>query len=286
MRMLEGELILFNGVVYVVKGFQHPSGYVIAYPRYDLNSVPVSKTFYRSTGAEIRYWDCIDRSVPMVPVGKAVPYTPHVDSVVGEFRRLIYEYTGIDMEDIYVTGSRALGFCCGDIDLVIYCGSKCWRVYSVLRFLRETGVTKPLTGIHVLTEHSKHPDLLLSEYTVLRSHSVLQGVYKDTRYSLRIVVFRKGFSRCVMKTRVKKHYTGLIEIVEAVSPYTTPAYYRVKLCCRSRVVYMMTFRTRYTELPVGSRLYVLDGVIEESRSGVEFLVPDHGVLKPLILNAT
>ncbi len=281
-RFLEGELIVYNGIVWVVKGFQHPPGYVIAYPRYNLNTIPPSRIENSYLYMSTTYWDCLHRRLPMVPLDSILPYTPRIDSLSREFARLLTDYSDIDPEDIYYTGSRAIGFSNGDIDLVVYGATSTIRAYNTLLVLREAGVTKPLAGIHLIQEHVKHRDLSLEEYRVLRGNSVLQGVYKNTRYSIRLVPYSRGYFECLEPAKPVGLYNGAIEILEEISSYTTPAYYKVRLIDEDKTIVMTTYRIKYTELPRGLVLYVKNGVLEKTRKGLR-LVPDHGVLKPIIL---
>lgn len=112
-RFLEGELFIYKGIVWVVKGFQHPKGMIIAYPRYLYMGSRFVKT---SMCAETMYWDCILREVPVIPIEHAHLYTPQIDPLALE---LIYymKDSGIDEEHIYFTGGRAVGASEGDIDL-------------------------------------------------------------------------------------------------------------------------------------------------------------------------
>ena len=282
MRLLEGELLEYNGVVWVVKGFQHPRGYVIAYPRYNVSHIPYTRIKEYTCLVNTIYWDCIGLEVPVIPLDKVMPIPKRIyDSVAMEYKSLLANLTGIDLENIYITGSKALGLQdrFSDIDLVIYGKHESDQVYNALVYLRKTGITRSLYGLHLFREHKKHPDLTLEEYMLLRENSVLQGVYKGYRYSIRLVPFTKGYSGCLRKAEIIGWYKGTIRIIEAIKPYTTPARYIIELDNGEEAL-METYRIRYTELPIGFKGYVVGRI--EAYDKKLFIVPDHGFLKPVI----
>ncbi|RLG84473.1 MAG: hypothetical protein DRO40_01050 [Thermoprotei archaeon] len=281
-RLLEGELFTYKGVVWVVKGFQHPPGHIIAYPRYIVNSIPFRKVAANTELPSI-FWNCLKMRVPVIPLNRSYFLQTRPDYTTREIMRLFID-AGISEDYIYVTGSRALPliYTANDIDLVIYGEKNCEKAYRLLLDLRADGVTRALQGMDLIKEYmSKHKDIQLSDYEFLRKNSVLQGVYKGVRYSIRLVPYEKGVNECIDEVNDFIEYKGLVEIVRVIRSYTTPAYYEVRLLNTDKTVLMATYRLRYTELEKGIAAYVYGRL--ETHNDKEVLVPDHGVLKPVAI---
>jgi len=290
LRFLEGEPLLYNGWVWIVKGVEHPDGYVVAYPRYCMECIP-SRRLYAGEGLRrirLFWWDCIGLRVPVIPCRHVYPVHVRLEGVAGEFIGLLSDLAGIDRSDIVLTGSLLIGgrLPASDVDIVVYGWRNCDRVYRVLGYLRESGVTAPL-GLHgLLVEYRKHRDLLFRDYMLLRGDSVLQGIYLGKyRYTVRLVPYDKGFFGCrdpVVWSSMARHR---VLIVKAISPYTTPAVYEVRVLDQgySGSCTMLSYRIRYTELREGM---VLDGLfrIERRRSKKLYLIPDHGSQRIYYLN--
>ena len=283
-RLLEGELVEYRGAIWIVKGFQHPPGYVVAYPRYDaltlrkLEGWRVEKLVRESMGM----WRCIELELPMVPLDEARFIQPQSsDPVLEEFRRLIADYASIDRDQVLPTGSLALGVESDDpdIDLVIYCW-RAERVYGALEELARLGIVRSMGLSELESEwRRKHLGMSFEVYRRLREGSLLQGVFRGRRYSIRIVPWERGVEGCVDPVRRGGARRMVIEIVEPVSPYTTPAIYEVEVVGEGLRATMMSFRMLFTELARGTRIA---GVMEVETSLLEArprIVPDRGVVE-------
>ncbi len=279
-RMLEGERLLYRGTVYIVKGFQHPPGHVVAYPRYRLDAWPPRRILFPAT--RLIPWKCIGRRIPVIPVEKALPVpSSYMDTAAEALQSLLSMEASIGRGDLALTGSTGL-WAAGpdsDIDIVVYGRDTGEAVYSALKRLRASGATKPLTGPPLLHEASKHPHLSPQEYMVLRQRSLLQGIFMNRGYSVRIVPYTRGYAGCVDRVVERRSYRGRVRILEALSPYTTPALYRI-WAEGYGYIYLYTFKLLYTELREGLVLMVR-GEIELSGNGDERLVIDHGEAHPL-----
>ncbi len=296
-RLLEGELILRNGIVYVVKGFQHPSNYVIAYPRYNVLTLEKihSKDYYKYIN--LSYWDCIDYNVPLIPLEQVYPYNLQYCGINNRalfLRKFLSEISNIDEEDIYVTGSYRVCLFneeTSDVDLIVYGSRNTKEMYRVLKDLREDGITKSLSNGGLLMEYHKHEDLGFNEYRMLRNNSVLQGVFFDKiRYSIRLVPYTRGFNKCIERTKFIGFYRLRIRIVDYIQHYTTPAKYIVEVInapaklskILGKKIQLITYRLRYTELPPNT---VLEGIFRVEvlvNNNIVRIVPDYYPVKPLL----
>ncbi len=275
---MEGELYVYNGVVWVAKGYQHPEGFIIAYPKYLIEHIPPRKmpNWLREKYVEERYWDCINAVVPVIPLSKSMYVSTRLSGKAGEIARLINEYANVDLsEDAYFTGSSSLGLD-GDIDLVFYGSNASRRVYESLMALREAGVLKPLSLSELLEEHKKNPWVSFSDYAALRSRSVLQGSFMNFRYSIRLVPYECGYSACIDKvTGVSEEFLK-VKVVEALSPHTTPAMYRVLAEQYNYEALLSSFKILFTELKPGTTIEGVFRVERRERLAKPILIPDVG----------
>ncbi len=275
---MEGELYAYNGVVWVAKGYQHPEDFIIAYPKYFIEHVPPMKmpSWLKGKYFEELYWDCINAVVPVIPLSKSTYVGTRLSGKAGEIARLINEYANVDLsEDAYFTGSSSLGLN-GDIDLVFYGSNASRRVYESLITLREAGVLKSLSLSELLEEHKKNPWISFSDYAALRSRSVLQGSFMNVRYSIRLVPYEHGYSGCIDKVIEVSEESLKVEVVEALSPHTTPAMYRVVVKPYSYEALLSSFKILFTELRPGT---TIEGVFRVERRGhfdKPILIPDVG----------
>ncbi len=290
-RFLEGEALLYNGYIWIVKGIQHPDEYVIAYPRYCIECNPPRKLFRMEALRVIRRhkWDCIGVEIPVIPKKDVKPFVVKPRNKVLEFMNLIIGLSGIEYENVLLTGSLLIG--CdpiySDIDLVFYGENIVDRVYGILRYLREAGVTSSLGPSGLLIEYSKHKDLSLDQYFMLRKNSLLQGYYmKKYRYTIRLVPYERGYSGCIDRVIWSDYKTLTIKVIEPIKPYTTPALYKVKIInspLDKDLAYMMSFRIRYTELEAGTLLHGVFRIEKHSNNKNYYLIPDHFSVKPINL---
>lgn len=277
-KCLEGELYIYNGVIWVVKGYQHPEGFIIAYPKYLIGHTPPRKmpNWLREKYIEEFYWDCINATVPVIPLSKSMYFSTRLFGKAREMAKLINEYADIDLsEDVYFTGSSSLGLN-GDIDLVFYGNDVSRKVYNSLTILREAGVFKPLSLSELLEEYKKNPWISFSDYVALRSRSVLQGSFMNVRYSIRLVPYEHGYSYCIDKVTKVSEESLKIKVIESLSSYTTPAMYRVIVEPYNYEALLSSFKILFTELKPGA---IIEGVfrVEHREQLIKpILIPDVG----------
>lgn len=276
---MEGELYIYNGAIWVVKGYQHPEGFIIAYPKYLIEHFPPRKMpnwLKEKYIIKEFYWDCINATVPVIPLSKSMYLGTRLFGKARELAKLINEYANIDLgEDVYFTGSASLGLN-GDIDLVFYGNNVSWKVYNSLMALREAGVLKPLSLSELLEEHKKNPWVSFSDYVALRSGSILQGSLMNIRYSIRLVPYEHGYGTCIDRvTEVREEFLK-VKIVEALSPYTTPAMYRVIVEQYNYEALLSSFKILFTELKPGATIEGIFRVEHREQLVKPILIPDVG----------
>jgi len=278
LRMLEGELWEYNGVVYSVKGFQHPEGMLIAYPRYDLHRGSKVQDWLRDRYVHRVYWDCIKLYVPVIPLEESTPVTSRCNYRLQVLVDTISSLLEYPEEYIYLAGSSRLLGKYRDVDVVMY-GVKS-DVIEDLEGLVNRGVLKRVNEWVLVEEYlEKHRGgLSLTDYLRLKKKTILHMDLMGHHVNLRPVVFAKGLHGCVDPVHKASRYTGRVRVTERVVSHTVPSRYLVELENGEEVI-MESMREVYAELEEGEYM-VLNGRLEERGNGV-YLVPDHGWLKPL-----
>lgn len=279
MRFLEGEVVIYSGVAHIVKGYQHPEGYVIAYPRYDLvagkkiHELALSK-------ATLVYWDCIKQHVPLLHLGEIFGYWTKLSPSrePSMMMSTISTLLDLDPSNIYLTGSSLFQDPYNDVDLVIYGADE--ELAERLKLLTEKGVLQRAGEDILMREYySKHSDKLgLMEYLTLKKSTILHLGVNRVHVNLKLYRFKQGVQGCQDRVFGVRDYSGLVSVKQSLTPHLTPSLYIVELKGFG-AIYMETHREVYSELSKGEYL-VEGGRIEERQEGL-FLVPDNGVLRPL-----
>ncbi|MEM4718427.1 MAG: hypothetical protein QXE81_06720 [Desulfurococcaceae archaeon] len=276
-RSLEGEAYLHQGVIYIAKGYQHPDGYVVAYPRYNaLNRSKLLAHEYIKHGI-YKYWDCIKQVVPLIPLKKSFKlystYNIEVSYILEFIRSLL------DREkEVYLTGSSLINKEFNDIDVVIY-GSDESTVDNIERLFNQ-GVLSRSYYILIREHREKHFDKMkLEEYLKIKKNTILHGLFRNIHVNFKLVELEKGFNTCIDPVEKYSIYTGLIEVVKPINPHLIPARY-VGIIGGEEIT-IESLREIYAELTPGK--YYAENARVEDRSSDRFLVPDLGVLKPVNL---
>lgn len=277
-RRIEGEALVYNGVIWITKGYQHPSWGVIAYPRYSLMSMRKLSVqeVLREMYSVLTYWDCLKQTIPVVPLSMAQPYLVREDRYVTVLHRLISDEAGTSDIEILPTGSRIIGYEMSDLDLVLFGNYE--EIVDAIRSLARKGVfRKPDMGM-LLNEYKKHGETLFFEdFIRLKRDSILLGYFMDTPYSIRISLYRRGFGTCIDRVKYREKFEGVIEIIDYECKYTTPARFIGKTMDNWEFI-LETYKILYAELEPGK--YHVNGYLEE-RGRKIFIIPDHGFLRPL-----
>ncbi len=274
--LIEGLPVVYDGYVWIVKGFQHPVKGLIAYPRYDLLN---HRKLYpweirRLVLKHVVYWDCLKQRVPIVPIDKIVLIDKPLGQTAREalmLARILVEYSG--GLGVFLTGSVILGEG-GDIDLVLVGREN----VEVLEKLRGKALLKPPTlGILYAEWLRKHRNIPFNKYYWLKKDSLLMGVFMGKPYSLRITLYGRGWNKCLDKVYNRRFIRRAgVTVKEPITKYTTPSRYRVVMDSNEYI--LETYRILYSELNPG-KYTVINGYIEDRRDNT-YIIPDHGALLP------
>jgi hypothetical protein len=277
MGPVEGWLIETGRVLGFVKGCFQPLPLLVYTPRivdgvktWDPSSVP-------------RAWTrCFDFPVPVADPGRARLVSPvEAKRLLRACRSPACRAARLLLEELEAAaGSDRVGVTgglsyrpesAGDVDLVVYGWRQSLEAYRRLRELREEGLTGPhLGGGHGWGRREEELHQRLS------SRRLLFGTVGGVEYNVRLVPCEKP-SPCA---RVRSLGEALIRarLCGGVG-YTTPAVYTL---CGTEAVgevwplprLLITYRLRYTELPLGA-LVEVDGALQE-QCGMPAVTPDHG----------
>ncbi|HIP56738.1 MAG TPA: hypothetical protein EYH02_01500 [Ignisphaera aggregans] len=274
---IEGFIVEAPGMLWIVKGCYQPQHYVIALPRYSYvgSKIPyldISLAIAADMGC-ITYDECLKRGVPAVArsyVSRVLdPRDRFVKRVLSdrarEFLELVSIEAGVDVDAIGVTGSFLAKTVISaieprDLDLIVYGRGVSDRLYHALRRLRLSGVTKPVSA-----RYFKPGSISLDSWLRLSESRVFEGMYRDLHYSIRAVGCVDE-EPCRSDIEVVERVELVVQVVEALSPYTMPYTYRVRVVDvlhdprevvhKGMDLYMRSSRMRFSEIPTGLRLHV------------------------------
>jgi len=273
-RLLEGEIYIYRGVLYVVKGYQHPEGFVIAYPRYSVLRGSMLSTHQREIYSQSIYWDCIKQCVPVISLSNSYRYVSRqVSRGVEQVKQTL---ESLLEREIYLTGSALVSEEPRDLDLVVYGADS--AVVENLEKLFERGVLKRAPSLIVKEYLEKHSNKMsLQDYMYLKKKTLLHGYLMGFHVNLKLIWLERGFSGCVDRVKEYTLFTGRVKVVKALNPHRLPARYLA--ITSSGEMCLESFRELYAELEPGE-YYAVNSRVEERENGL-YLVPDQGVLKPL-----
>lgn len=267
-KLLEGEPLVYNGILWIVKGYQHPPGKIIAIPRYDLvnkrKSIPVSRYV-----ENMNYWDCLKIEVTMLDRGKTYPYKPCLNPSVEYIISFMREYMGF--KDYLVTGSTLIG---GgrDIDIIIY-GFKQEYLDSIKELIKCKIVNRSLDLLfhEYFLKHIR--DTNLETYIHIKKNTLLHILYRGVHINFKFLRYSHGYNYCVDPVYYRRFFYGEIKIIEPIDKYVIPSRYRVLYNDEEYV--LESYREIYAELPIGK--YYVEGFLESRRDNT-YIIPDHGRL--------
>ncbi|MEM1879696.1 MAG: hypothetical protein QXE28_01955 [Desulfurococcaceae archaeon] len=274
LRLLEGEMLIHKGFVYIVKGYQHPEGYAVAYPRYNLLLRCKLEPHEARVLVRPAYWDCIKQHVPMVPITGSYGYrSTCTSSIVCEVKSTLEALLDVEL---YLTGSASVLENYNDVDFVIYGATE--DVVAKARKLVETGVLKKNESMLVNEYARKHSSSMsLADYLYLKRSTILHFMLLGVHVNLKLVQYKYGYTECTDPVLDFKLVTGKIRVLKPINPHTIPARYEALL--NNRSVVLESLREVYSELEPGD-YYIQNARMEVRRSGL-YVVPDSGVLLPL-----
>ena len=260
----EGWLVRRDGV-WMVRGYEHPPGKLIVVPY----RVPASQT----KGQERRkYLECVGRSAFVVDRERADLVDP-----AEALKRAPLPAQARELLDLIapswagLTGSYALGLQRpdSDVDLLAYT-SRPHEVYRALADLREEGLVSDCR--QDVRFEKERDSFTYSEFALLHPLKLLDSCFRRMPYTLRLLRFVEE-----MPCQSRFSPIGWVEFIGEVrggEPYLTPAIYNVKADGMGDVL-LMTWRTRYQELPEGR--YLIRGLLQRDEvKGQLYVVPDLG----------
>ncbi len=300
---VDGVIVKAKEYLWIVKGCHHEENRIIALPRYRLDGVKI-KELAKSLEIARRYGflvfnENLDALVPALPLDEIEyclnPFntsTLNLDDIGGtawELKILLAREAGISLDSIGVTGSLLAktvipSIEAGDIDIVVRGTRESEKAYRALRRLREKGILSSVNSpvyreLEVQDEKTRH---------TLMKKRLLEGLYKNTPYSIRLIPCRK---QQAITGRIKRlgWWEGVLEIIEHIQPYIMPYHYKIRVI-RTNNPYkptsLISYRMRFSELPLGLRLYVR-GILEYHVGEGELKIcPDHPGSKTLIQETT
>ncbi len=268
---IEGEIVLYKGVAWVVKGLVHPENGLIAYPRYLIIGRPRKLRIdeaMRFTREHTRFWDYLSIHVPIIPRTPLV-FNPSVE--LKEFIETLRSFLAPEFR-VIPTGSAAVGIeDFNDLDAVIVCqGVSCQNVLETIHHLIDIGILRKGSGsalLDWLEKHSRSIDFY--EYSRLKSESPLIGYFKGRPYTLRIV----NTEFAPNKVLSYRYVEGVATIVKCVSSHTTPCRY-VAIMKGLGKIYIESYRLLFTFLPIGTQISATFRV-ELREDGLLYAIPDH-----------
>jgi len=212
-----------EGLIFDVKGLVHPPDKIVAYVRYvpskegdrvrdgkryrKIYSLSERMAFLEANYPQYIYDDPVfNIRIQCVPIDRISKiYDPceylsrlmneaksEVEKQVVEFVSLIIAHSGINLDNIGVTGSLLVGLARedSDIDLVVYGKDACLRVYRVLRdlFKDERLSRYDLDSLYKLYEFRvKDTQISFRNFVVTESRKLLQGLFRERDFYIRLV---------------------------------------------------------------------------------------------------
>ena len=225
---IEGDYIeTFNGIIFAVKGFLHPPGFAVAYPKYyprqhgdrfrhgkpyaKIESIAECYRFLREVEPSyLRFDPVFNETLPEVPLSHVAEYySPRkflealvareenldwLEKVCLEMAKLLSEASGVPLKAFGVSGSTMLGLhrAGSDIDLVVYGFREGVKVYEALGRLRaEAGSPFKAYGekeaLELWRRRIADTDAPLNLFARLEAQRRLEGFFKGYEYFIRLL---------------------------------------------------------------------------------------------------
>ncbi|MEZ0393612.1 MAG: hypothetical protein ABWK00_00990 [Desulfurococcaceae archaeon] len=272
--MIEGEILLYEGYAWIVKGFQHPPGRVIAYPRYDLvNRRKLSAhEALRVAASQTEFWDCLKLFVPQIPVESSTPLVPE-EPTCRLASEAISEILDVDRDDVLISGSCLLGEY-NDVDVIVL-GANDGTLERLERATSRGIVGRASAWFSIEEYYRKHGALDAFTYSLLRWDRPTAIVINGVVVNVKMLSMTEGRAGCVDRVLQRRAYSGLINVLRPIRRVVLPALFDVLLETGERVI-METLRELYSDIRPGE--YYVIGEVERRESGT-YLVIDRGAVR-------
>lgn len=273
-RLVEGEPLVYNGVLWLVKGFQHPANKVIAYPRYDLINKTKVEPYLKVKYINLHYWDCIKLHVPVIDLKNTRPFIHKGAVVEDEVISFLAQCLNINKDQLMLTGSSLIGEGSNDIDIVIVGADH--RIIERLYELTSEDVLHRIDKHSLLKEYlGKHRSVMdLYTYLYIKGDTILHLIHNRKHINLKLVKYVRGLNECIDYVEARHPFAGYIEVIDSIEPYILPARFYVRH--RNKLFVLETYREIFSELKPGK--YFVRGWIE-IKNDCEVLNIDHGFIE-------
>jgi predicted nucleotidyltransferase len=262
--LIEGYPLVSNGIVYLVKGYQHPPGMVIAYPRYNLLLYSKIK-WLKNKYVNMYYWDCIKLHVPVISLDRVFQYDfKHIsNSQVLEIISFLKKLLSIDENNIILTGSSLINEGSNDVDVIIR-GASEEVVDELVKHIRNNVLSRVSEYTLIREYFNKHKSYTdLRTYLYLKNNTILHINYKGIHVNLKLLRYRIGYNYCKDPVYSRRFFEGTIEVVKPIRRIVLPAKFLVKI--GDEYMVLETQREILSELRSGK--YYVRGEVEERRDG-------------------
>jgi len=298
MAHVEGDYVeTGEGLIFAVRGQVHPPGKVIAYPRYlrareraeGLHSLSDSLRVLYSRFPQYLFFDeHFMQNLSMVPVdkivrayfarryhGKPVRTGSDLDRKARALAWELVKRMGTGLKCIGVSGSLLLGFegPASDLDLLVYGRENSRKAYRALRDMRAEAETKAISRAEALSlmKHRSDSALSVDEWIDQESRKLLDGSFRGTSYSIKLVRLHAGANKLYASTRCLP--MGMATLVGRVEDDSeaiyTPCSYVVSdvevlegTHHARRVREVLSFRSRFSEQAQTGERIIAAGRVE------------------------
>ncbi len=289
--LVEGDLLeLRDGSIWVVKGCCHRFEGFVAVPRVVLGRklkrfTEIYEVVLRYYRHFVKYVEEIGREVPVVPPSEVLRILRW--SVEGV--RLRYPTVREVLEKLWevglrcgVAGSYLGGYQSGVSDVDVHC-LDIPSSYERLRKLYEIGVFNHLSPGEAWKEaYEVSEGIDVAKHVQLLQSKLLQGVYREVRFTLRFVNCER--IKPLLGPYVDVRPAELLVKVTA-SDYRTPSVIEVEVIRSSTRVpstlYLVSHRVRFTEIPEGT-LISIEGLVRLALRGLHLVNLDESIVRWLL----
>jgi len=264
---LEGDFVEDKyGIIFDVKGYEHPPGKVVAYPRYlpskfgnrvrdgkryeKIYDLKVRYDFLRNKLKEYLVYDEVfDDYISEVPLNNIIKhYVPSeflkkllksdklssLERIALKLALILAEESGINMESIGISGSLMVGLYKddSDIDIVIYGSAESRKAVNALKDLFQKGILRR----HSVNEYRKlfefrkaYKVMSLESFVKHEKRKIFQGFFEGKEFFIRFVKRPYELPRYGEFTyKNLGNVTAEVIVVDDSDSIFTPTKYKVK----------------------------------------------------------
>lgn len=300
--IFEGDYVeVRSGVIFDVRGFLHPPGTVLAYPKYvpspqgeriregrryiRINDLRARLKFLRENYPHyLRQDPYLGMTVPLIPLVEVVKvYKPKegylklcsnakitaLRSKAVEFIRTLRVEASACAGCFGVSGSILLGLeqPLSDIDVNVYGYQNCWRVYRALLKLRCEGIIQPLTEEmlrRIYMRRMAYRYMGFREFCAFESDRLFQGTYRGSEYFVKFILEPQEYRWKYGMVRFRRIGRATVNCVVVEDSYSifTPGWVKVE-CDDDEITEIAWYRGRYCGIASKGERLIATGVLED-----------------------